>query len=370
MSREREAEELDTLVLATIEAWHRHGRAISEPEFNDLAIALFSHQLRYDPAYAAYCAGYGLSPDALPSTWRTIPPLPARAFKEAEIAAFPAESAELVFESSGTTLGAPSRHYLENRRLYDASLLAGFERAILRDGARLRYLLLVPNPAQRPHSSLGYMMGRVASQFGDAETGWYLDEDRLLVDAFIADARDACERAQMVCIATTAFSLLHILDVFEERGIRIALPVGSRIMETGGFKGRERIVAREELYARAVRAFGIASERIVAEYGMSELCSQYYDRPESERSFAGAMHRLKVAPPWLRTRILDERERDCAPGTIGALAHIDLANRSSCLAVLTEDLGAAVEDGIVLLGREQGASLRGCSLDAEDLRRS
>jgi len=36
--------------------------------------------------------------------------------------------------------------------------------------------------------------------------------------------------------------------------------------------------------------------------------------------------------------------------------------------VQTEDLGAAVGDGIVLIGREQGAELRGCSLDAETLR--
>ncbi|NNM91864.1 MAG: hypothetical protein HKL92_00835 [Candidatus Eremiobacteraeota bacterium] len=370
MSREREAEALDERILATIEAWHHHNRPLSDAEFDDLALAIFAYQLRYDTAYAAYCAGYGLSLAALPSTWREIPPIPARAYKEAAIAAFPIERADLVFESSGTTLGEPSRHYIEDRRLYDAALLAGFERAMLGDGARLRYLLLVPNPAQRPHSSLGYMMGRVAALFGDGETGWYLDEDRLLVDAFIADARDACDRGQPICLAATAFSLLHLVEAFEERGITLQFPGGSRVMETGGFKGRARVVTREELYARASRAFALPIDRIVAEYGMSEICSQYYDRPGSEIRIADASHRIKYAPPWLRTRALDERERDCPPGTVGALAHVDLANRSSCLAVLTEDLGALVDGGIVLLGRESGAQLRGCSLDAEDLRRS
>jgi hypothetical protein len=48
---------------------------------------------------------------------------------------------------------------------------------------------------------------------------------------------------------------------------------------------------------------------------------------------------------------------------------VDLANRSSCVAVQTEDLGVETEDsGIILIGREQGAELRGCSLDAEALR--
>ncbi len=370
MSREREAADLDERILATIDAWHRHGRSPSDAEFDDLALAIFAHQLRYNAAYAAYCAGYGFSPNALPASWRAIPPLPARAYKEAAIAAFPIKRAELVFESSGTTPGDPSRQYVEDRRLYDAALLAAFERAMLPEGERLRYLLLVPNPAQRTHSSLGYMMGRVAAAFGDGETGWYLDEDRLLVDAFMADAGDACDRERPVCLAATAFSLLHLVETLEERGATMRLPARSRIMETGGFKGRTRVVARDELYARVERALGVPSERIIAEYGMSELCSQYYDRPGSERSIAGTTHRVKTAPPWLRARALDERERDLPPGSVGALVHIDLANRSSCLALLTEDLGALVDDGIVLLGRESGAQLRGCSLDAEDLRRS
>ncbi len=48
--------------------------------------------------------------------------------------------------------------------------------------------------------------------------------------------------------------------------------------------------------------------------------------------------------------------------------HVDLANRSSCVAIQTEDLGVQFDEGLVLIGREQGASLRGCSLDAEELR--
>ena len=47
--------------------------------------------------------------------------------------------------------------------------------------------------------------------------------------------------------------------------------------------------------------------------------------------------------------------------------HVDLANRSSCVAIATEYLGIEVDGGIVLIGREQDAALRGCSLDAEEL---
>jgi hypothetical protein len=52
---------------------------------------------------------------------------------------------------------------------------------------------------------------------------------------------------------------------------------------------------------------------------------------------------------------------------LGALLHVDLANRSSCIAIQTEDLGLQAAEGLVLLGREVDAPPRGCSLDAETL---
>ena len=50
-------------------------------------------------------------------------------------------------------------------------------------------------------------------------------------------------------------------------------------------------------------------------------------------------------------------------GTVGALVHVDLANRASCVAVATEDLRRSQfndgSGGLVLIGRESGAALRG-----------
>ena len=101
------------------------------------------------------------------------------------------------------------RHYFETRKLYDAALLAGFERGMLADRARLRYYNLVPNPRRRPQSSLGYMMGRVSETFGTDAVGWYVDGDRLDIDGFVAGIRDAQPSAsRAVCIATTAFALV------------------------------------------------------------------------------------------------------------------------------------------------------------------
>ena len=359
----REAATLDAAVAKTIAAWHRDGTGIPEADFSQLALAIFAYQLKWNAPYAAYCASLGVTPERLPQDWRSIPPVPAAAYKDATLATFPVQGAEAVFETSGTTLGRGGRHFMESLALYDAALLAGFDRFMLADGARLRYANLVPNPDANPHSSLGYMMGAVARARGTEGTGWFVDAGELREEAFFDFLRHAQSQGEPVCIATTAFALAAACEACNERGTTFALPNGSRIMETGGFKGRSHAVSREALYAAASRCFGIAESSIVAEYGMTELTSQYYDAPASRDSAV----RVKVGPPWLRFRIAGPDGRDVPDGTVGALVHVDLANRSSCVAIVTEDLGVAVDGGLVLLGRDRSAELRGCSLDAEAL---
>jgi hypothetical protein len=191
----------------------------------------------------------------------------------------------------------------------------------------------------------------------------------LNVDAFVSDLDDAIEHDRPVCIATTAFALVHVLEALNDRKRYFALPTGSRIMETGGFKGRARMVEREDLYSRTAERFGMTHGSIVAEYGMTELTSQYYDdvlaRMRMDSESIGI--RYKLAPTWLRARAAGPDGATLPYGTVGALVHVDLANRSSCISVATEDLGVQFPEGLVLIGREQGATLRGCSLSAEDL---
>lgn len=356
---------LDAEILRTVQRFEA-GHTLHDDEFNDLALDVFAYQLRYNAPYARYCASLGVTPDHLPATWHDIPPVPNAAFKETTLTTFDVGRAALAFVTSGTTSGTGGRHYMETPALYDAVCVAGFARFMLCDGIALRYFNLVPNPADRPESSLGYMMAAVSARFGTAETGWYVRSDQLFLDAFFADVRDAIERAQPVCIATTAFAMVQVLDVMRERGLNVTLPPGSRVMETGGFKGRARVVDRSEMYADVAERFGIAQTQIVAEYGMTELTSQWYDTVLCMNTGTDGI-RYKAAPPWLRARVVGPDGKTLPDGTVGALVHVDAANRSSCIAVATEDLGVQFPDGLVLIGREAGATLRGCSLDAETL---
>ncbi|HEX7241001.1 MAG TPA: hypothetical protein VF263_12085, partial [Longimicrobiaceae bacterium] len=170
-----------------------------------------------------------------------------------------------------------------------------------------------------------------------------------------AALREAEADGVPVCVLGTSFAFVHWLDA---AGERYALPAGSRVMDTGGFKGRSREVTREELYAALGEQLGVGAEWCVNEYGMTEMSSQFYD------GVAGvAAPRLHRAPAWVRTRAVDPETLEALPdGETGVLRHWDLANLGSVMAVQTADLGMVTPDGIRLLGRARGAEARGCSL--------
>jgi hypothetical protein len=373
-------DELDARIVAAVRAY-----ALSDAEFLGLARDLFAYQVAHNEPYAALARARGFYATRLPGSVEEIPAVPAAAFKEARLAAFPPRETAAWFETSGTTRGRGGRHELPTTRLYEAALLASFDRMMLpdvlrraRDDTRLRYLNLVPDPRENPHSSLGYMMGTVARERGDGADGWYLHGDTLDVDGFVRGVARARADGVAVCVATTAFALVALNDALAERDVALALPDGSRVMETGGFKGRTRVVERAVLYAETSARLGVPIEAIVAEYGMTELSSQYYDAFASR---GRVEPRVKIPPPWLRPIVVDGEGRPLPRGVVGAIRHVDLANRGSVIAIDTEDLGALVDapadgdavaashaqPGLVLLGREQGAELRGCSLDAESL---
>jgi hypothetical protein len=144
-------------------------------------------------------------------------------------------------------------------------------------------------------------------------------------------------------------------------------------MDTGGAKGMNRPLSRAGFLRACWTHLGIPTYYCVNEYGMTELCSQRYDSALRDR-FDGrslASRRL-VAPPWLRTRVVDpDTLEPVSPGAVGLLCHHDLANAGSVSVVLTEDLGRLVgDDGIELAGRVPGAVPRGCGLLLADLERS
>lgn len=346
---------------ALVEVFRRGTRELlDDVAFDDLALRVFRYQFQQNDVYAGFCRRRGVDPDSV-SRWTEVPAVPTRAFKALKLVSGPPEEVDVVFRTSGTSRGVEGRgeHHVLDLRLYRESLLPNFRDHLLADGARLPLVSLIPDPVGAPDSSLSYMMGVVEEELAVDGGGWFVHPDRGLLEEELARALAGFQdRSIPVLLAGTAFSFVHWLDAMEERRLRFALPEGTRIMETGGFKGRSRTVGREELHEGLSEALGVPRERIVNEYGMTELLSQFYDSSDGP-------HR---GPPWVRTRVLDPVSLEPkAPGETGILCHHDLANLGSVAVVLTEDLGVREGEGFRVLGRASGAEPRGCSLAMDDL---
>ncbi|HEY5658896.1 MAG TPA: long-chain fatty acid--CoA ligase [Myxococcota bacterium] len=355
--------ELDARALAWMREadWRR-----DEARFDALARDLFAFQFGHCAPYRRFCRGRGVTPAALRS-WREIPAVPTGAFKELALTSFPVERAVHTFRTSGTTTAARGALHLDTLELYEASLLPSFRRHVLPDlaeGERVDFSVLAPSPEELPDSSLSHMFGEVVRVLGTPQSAFAMRGATLEWERVAAQLRTAESRGTRLTLCGTAFAMVHLLDALEAHGLRFALPPGARVMETGGFKGRSRELGRDALYAEIERGLGVPPERIVNQYGMTELGSQFYDSVLRE---PGAPRR-KLEPPWAAVRVTDPQTgRDVPRGETGTLVIVDLANTGSILALQTADVGRRLAEGFEVLGREVGAEERGCSIAADAL---
>jgi hypothetical protein len=350
----------------TLREVHR-GSEESETQFNSLALDLFGLQYAHNPAYRRLCQARKILPLDV-AHWTDIPSVPSVAFKELQMTSLCLEERTAEFHSSGTTDQKPSRHFHDaaSLALYEASLLGGFGRHVLT--GRWPMIFLTPSGAASPHSSLVHMFETVRRECGssasyfvgrhDERGGWTLDGDKVQVHL-----RGAVEVRQPVTLLGTAFGFVHLLDHLAAAQATYLLPAGSRVMETGGYKGRSRTMSKAELHALITHYLGVPASHIVCEYGMSELSSQAYDHSAGTTRNAERGTRTFRFPPWARVQVISpETGLEVAEGETGLIRVFDLANVRSVLAIQTEDLGVRHGDGFELLGRATQAEPRGCSL--------
>ncbi|MCS7185559.1 MAG: long-chain fatty acid--CoA ligase [Armatimonadota bacterium] len=348
-----------------------------EDGFNELALRIFTYQFERNEPYRKFCLRRNKTPEKV-SHWSEIPPVPTQAFKVLDLACEPTSQAQAIFLSSGTTQGEQkrSRHFIFHLRLYETSALRWFEPHLLPERKPMPIAILFPPPDELPNSSLGHMLATIAGKWGEKEeatnlsSGWFIRSGKLLAEGLTNWLKSAEESGQPIMLLGTSFSFVHFLDWCYANSLTFRLPQGSRLMDTGGFKGRSREVSRDELYRLYERVLGVSPEWCINEYGMAELSSQFYDGVVGRPYFASLdrSKRLHKPPHWVRTKALNpETLEEVGEGEEGLLCHYDLANLGSVMAVLTEDLGVKESDGFVLLGRAKGSELRGCSVLVDDL---
>jgi hypothetical protein len=364
MSAEARSDALHTRARAMVLAFER-GAPMPE-SFDALAIELARFQAAHVPGYARLCAARGVDPGRIARA-SEAPAVPTDAFKIAHVSAFALSGARAVFRTSGTTIGARGVHAMRDVATYDAAALA-FGRAMLARGVpgRVPVVVVGPSAVEAPDSSLAHMCTLFAHAFGEPEAPeriYFVRGGQLDVPG-LGRRLAGLAAARPAIVLATSFALVHLIDSVGNDVL--GLPPGSRVMQTGGFKGKSREVAAGALRREVARIFAVDERAVVAEYGMTELSSQFW---EATLVDPDAGHGVYREPPWARVVPVDpESLAPVGDGEVGIARIEDLANVDSAFAVLTQDrVRRTGPSSFELLGRAPGAPPRGCSIALDEM---
>jgi hypothetical protein len=221
--------------------------------------------------------------------------------------------------------------------------------------------ILFPTENAMPHSSLAHYLALASRHFGTADSRYMLGDDGIDFARLFAALERAETTGEAFALLGASSGFVHLMDEMGRLGKSVALPEGSRILDTGGFKGQSREAGLDDFYDRLSASFGVDRARCINMYGMTELSTQFYDWGNA------TCPSVKSEPHWIRSRVINPLTgRDVERGETGVLVHCDLAHFNIVSTILTEDAGIEVEGGFLLLGRADGAEAKECSMAVEE----
>ena len=178
------------------------------------------------------------------------------------------------------------------------------------------------------------MTAHVMDRYGNGDSK-YAFTNATLDPQSAADWMAAQQPEARPVVLSTALALWTVL---EHPKIPHRWPSGTVVMETGGFKTRRFEIDRAQLLRRLHENTGLAPDRVVREYGMTELSSQAY-APASGNADHDDLFAL---PHWARARALDpltmqqrtDSEPGCSPSSISAMLPAQHRSLPKILALL------------------------------------
>jgi len=316
----------------------------TEQDFLDASLAAFRYQYENIEVYKKFVDFLKINPAEVNSLAK-IPFLPIEMFKNHQILDKNA-TADLFFQSSGTTQMNLSKHFIADPGLYEESISKSFEQFIGKPEDFV-FLGLLPSYLEKQNSSLIYMVDDLMKKSGKPENGYFLYNHAELFQ-LLNDLKD-----KKVILFGVSFALLDFLDSVESMGLSISGSPNLIVIETGGMKGRKEEMTKDELLK--ILQNGFKTERIYSEYSMTELLSQAYSLGNNEYK----------SPNWMKILVRNAEDPFSyeKEGRTGAINIIDLANIHSCCFIATQDLGKTLPgDQFQVLGRIDHSDIRGCSL--------
>ncbi|PWN60752.1 acyl transferase [Chryseobacterium oncorhynchi] len=315
----------------------------TEQDFLNASLKTFRYQYENIEIYRKFVDYLNINPDEVKSLDK-IPFLPIEMFKNHQILDKNV-TADLFFQSSGTTQMNLSKHFIANPELYEESIYKSFEQFIGKPEEFI-FLGLLPSYLEKQNSSLIYMVDYLMKRSDKPDNGYFLYNHSELFD-LLSQLKD-----KKVILFGVSFALLDFLDTVESLNLSISESLNLTVIETGGMKGRKEEMTKDELLN--ILQNGFNTDKIYSEYSMTELLSQAYSLGNNEYS----------CPNWMRILVRNAEDPFSyeQEGRTGAINIIDLANTHSCSFIATQDLGKITGDKFQVLGRIDHSDIRGCSL--------
>ncbi|MEI7486462.1 MAG: acyl transferase [Chryseobacterium sp.] len=316
----------------------------SEQDFLKAALETFRYQYENIEIYRKFVDYLKINPDEINELTK-IPFLPIEMFKNHQIVDKNV-SADLYFQSSGTTQMNLSKHFIADENIYQESIYKSFEQFIGKPEEFI-FLGLLPSYLEKQNSSLIYMVDYLMKKSAKPENGYFLYNHSDLFE-LLNTLKD-----KKVILFGVSFALLDFLDFCDSNSKDLKFSDTLTIIETGGMKGRKEEMTKDELLK--ILQEGFKTDKIYSEYSMTELLSQAYSLGEN----------VYQCPNWMRILVRNAEDpfNYEKEGRTGAINIIDLANIHSCAFIATQDLGKTLPDSkFQVLGRIDHSDIRGCSL--------
>jgi hypothetical protein len=347
-SHAEERRKLTEEVLGYIEA----GVDAEVPDFNGSCLRMFALHYEVNPIFREFCDAKKVRPGDI-SRWQDVPMVYNDVFKTHLVASFPLEQAVMGCLTGGTTsLTQRGRIFRDedgkklvfgaNRKMTGSYLFPDFE-----TGKRCRILILAPSPELAPSMGMAIGMDQTRRAFGTDDSLFLLGRTGIDVDKLLLALRQSEATGVPVALIGATAAYVYFFQACRRKKWSFKLPAGSRICDGGGYRGRFGVVTRDDYLAMVEEVLGIPNSHCVNVLGEAETATNLFD--DSLRRLVKGQpirKRTRPVPPWSRVLAMNiDTLKPLPDGEVGLLAHWDLANVPTVLAVITDNLGYTTDDG-------------------------
>ncbi len=341
-------QELTQEVLGYIQA----GVDAEVPDFNGACLRMFAFQYQVNPIFREFCDAKKVRPGDV-DRWEKIPMVYNDMFKTHLVASFPLEQSVMGCLTGGTTsLTQRGRIFRDedgkklvfgaNRTMTGSYLFPDFEA-----GRRCRILILAPSPELAPSMGMAIGMDQTRRAFGTEDSQFLLGRSGIDVNGLLKALREAEASGVPVALIGATSAYVYFFQACKRKKFTFKLPPGSRICDGGGYRGRFGPVSRDDYYDMVQEVLSIPRTHCVNVLGEAETATNLFD-DALRRHVKGlpARTRTRPVPRWSRVLAMHVDTLEPLPdGEVGLLAHWDLANVPTVLAVITDNLGYTTDGG-------------------------